>query len=75
MTFVSVSDSESLPIEVEDEHYKPPKAQFVKPFKYVFDVTVKEIEWSTHKTNAKLQTTTTTNVESFDSPYPKVMQS
>ena len=70
-----MSDSESLPVEPEEEYYELPKLNYVKPFQYVFDVKVTEIEWNIEKTNNKLETTTTSDVVSYNIPNPKLMQS
>ena len=58
---------------MEVEH-KPAKPVYVKPFKYVFDVNCTEIEWTTETTDTKLQTTTSSDVESFEKPEPKLMK-
>lgn len=68
-----VRDSKSVEEPAETEE-NPPKPVYIKPFKYVFDVNCTEIEWTTETTNAKLKTTTTSDVESFEKPEPKLMK-
>lgn len=70
-----VSDSESVEEEPPETEYKPPKPVYIKPFKYVFDVKVTEIEWNVETTNNKLETKVTSEVCPYEVPTPKLMQS
>ena len=62
-----------MEVPVEEEH-EPPKPIYVKPFKYVFDVNVTEIEWTSETTNNRLETTVTADTASFEKPEPKLMK-